>query len=256
MITLQMLLSKTRRYVNPHQYASVLQFCITEKAIEPGKQLHAQLCVNGMLFRNTHLATKLVNVYCVCNSLSNAHHLFEKMPKSNLFLWNVLVRGYAWNGPYEVAISLYYQLIDHGLVPDNFTFPFVLKACSGLSDVEVGRNIHKHVKKTGWEMDSFVGAGLIDMYAKCGCINESRQVFDKIANRDVVLWNSMLAAYSQNGHPDECLRLCGEMALAGFRPTKATLVTATSVLLMQWQLYKGENYTVIVTDMGLNPMTG
>ncbi|CAA2934539.1 pentatricopeptide repeat-containing At4g21065-like [Olea europaea subsp. europaea] len=93
---------------------------------------------------------------------------------------------------------------------------------------EVGRNIHKHVKKTGWEMDSFVGAGLIDMYAKCGCINESRQVFDKIANRDVVLWNSMLAAYSQNGHPDECLRLCGEMALAGFRPTEATLVTATS----------------------------
>ncbi|KAL2555952.1 Pentatricopeptide repeat-containing protein [Forsythia ovata] len=216
------------RFILPQHYASVLQSCITRKAIKPGKQLHAHLCVNGMLFHNTHLVTKLVNVYCICNSLSCAHHLFDKMPKSNLFLWNILIRGYAWNGPYHASISLYYQLLDQGLVPDNFTFPFVLKACSGLSALEVGRDIHKHVKKTRWEMDSFVGAGLIDMYAKCGCINESRQVFDKIVNRDVVLWNSMLAAYSQNGHPNECLRLCGEMAFGGFRPTEATLVTAIS----------------------------
>lgn len=137
-----------------------------------------------------------------------------------------MIRGYAWNGPYEAAISLYHQLLDDGLVPDNFTFPFVLKACSGLSAINVGREIHDQVRKTGWEMDVFVGAALIDMYSKCGCVNESRRVFHKIVNRDVVLWNSMLAAYSQNGHPLECLKLCSEMILRDFRPTEATLVTA------------------------------
>lgn len=53
-------------------------------------------------------------------------------------------------------------------------------------------------------------------------------MFDKIEVRDAVLWNSMLAAYSQNGHPDESLALCSEMALTGLRPTEATLVTVIS----------------------------
>ncbi|GFS44422.1 pentatricopeptide repeat (PPR) superfamily protein [Actinidia rufa] len=200
---------------------------MNQRAIEPGRQLHAHLCLTGLGY-DTKLATKLVNLYSVCGSLSNAHRLFDRIPKSNLFLWNVLIRGYAWNGPYEVAISLYYNIIDYGLVPDNFTFPFVLKACSALSAIDVGRDIHEHAIRTGWEMDVFVGAALIDMYAKCGCVGDSRQVFDKIHVRDVVLWNSMLAAYSQNGCAEECLSLCGEMALAGVRPTVATLVIAIS----------------------------
>lgn len=174
------------------------------------------------------LATKLVNFYSVCDSLRNAHLLFDRIPKSNLFLWNVLIRGYAWNGPYEAAISLYHQMLEYGLAPDNFTFPFVLKACSALSAIEEGRNIHEHAIRTGWETDVFVGAALIDMYAKCGCVRSAREVFDNIEERDAVLWNSMLAAYSQNGHPDESLALCSEMALAGLRPTEATLVTVIS----------------------------
>ncbi|XP_070054715.1 pentatricopeptide repeat-containing protein At4g21065-like [Nicotiana tomentosiformis] len=129
---------------------------------------------------------------------------------------------------YAAAISLYYQMLDYGLVPDNFTFPFVLKACSALSAIDVGRDIHEHAKRTKWDKDVFVGASLIDMYAKCGCVGRSRLVFDNVAERDVVVWNSMLAAYSQNGHPEDCLSLCGEMACEGVRPTEATLVTAIS----------------------------
>lgn len=210
------------------QYASILKSCIARKAVEPGKQIHAHLCINGVLLRNLNLATQIVNLYVVCNSLSYAHQLFDRIPKSNIFLWNILIRAYAWNGPYEAAISLYHQLLHHGLHPDNFTLPCVLKACSSLSDINVGREIHDQVRRTGSETDVFVGAALIDMYAKCGCVNDARKVFDKITDRDVVLWNSILSAYSQNGHPQECLKLCSEMALHDFRPTEATLVTAIS----------------------------
>lgn len=213
--------------VDSSYYASLLQSCIAGKAIRPGRQLHARLCQLGIGY-NLALATKLVNLYTVCNSLPNAHKLFDRIPKGNLFLWNILIRGYAWNGPYEAAILLYHQMLDYGLRPDNFTFPFVLKACSALSAIEEGRDIHECVVRTGWETDVFVGAALIDMYAKCCCVGDARQVFDKIAVRDVVLWNSMLAAYAQNGHPDESLSLCSEMAARGLKPTEATLVTVVS----------------------------
>ncbi|OIW09101.1 hypothetical protein TanjilG_16328 [Lupinus angustifolius] len=178
--------------------------------------------------QNQDLATKLVNLYSVCNSPWYAHKVFDKIPKGNLFLWNVLIRGYAWNGPHEVAISLYHQMIVYGLSPDNFTFPFVLKACSALSAIGVGRRIHECVIRTGWERDVFVGAALVDMYAKCGCVVDAHRVFNEIVVRDAVLWNSMLAAYAQNGHPDESLDLCREMVLTGVKPTEATLVTVIS----------------------------
>ncbi|RAL52259.1 hypothetical protein DM860_016108 [Cuscuta australis] len=208
-------------------YANLLNSCILGKSIQPGRQLHARLCIAGLGY-NTLLATKLVNLYCVCGHVSVAHKLFAKIPKGNLFLWNVLIRGYAWNGPYEVAISLYFQLLKHGHVPDNFTFPFVLKACSALSAIDVGRDIHEKVVEAGWERDVFVCAALIDMYAKGGRVDSSRKVFDGVAQRDVVVWNSMLAAYSKNGCADECLLLCSEMAYAGVGLTDATLVTSIS----------------------------
>ncbi|KDO56925.1 hypothetical protein CISIN_1g0431422mg, partial [Citrus sinensis] len=130
------------------------------------------------------LATKLVHLYSACDCLHNAHQLFDRIPQRNLFLWNVLIRAYAWNGPYEVAIELYYRLLEIGLVPDNFTFPFALKACSALSAIEEGRRIHEDVIRNKWETDVFVGAALIDMYAKCSCVVNARQVFDKILERD------------------------------------------------------------------------
>ncbi|XP_072960418.1 pentatricopeptide repeat-containing protein CRR2, chloroplastic-like [Typha angustifolia] len=217
----------THSSLSCHDYSSLLQSSIDRKALDPGKKLHARLILSGLGF-DTVLATKLVNLYSVCNSLSYARNLFDRIPKRNLFLWNVLIRAYAWNGPHEVAISLYYQMLDYGLVPDNFTFPFVLKACSALSDIKTGRDIHDLVVHTQWDTDVFVGAGLIDMYAKCGCVDDARNVFDRIFTRDTVLWNSMIAAYAQNGHPREALSVCRDMAASGFGATDATLVSVIS----------------------------
>ncbi|XP_042482987.1 pentatricopeptide repeat-containing protein At3g46790, chloroplastic-like isoform X3 [Macadamia integrifolia] len=218
--------SPTTSSLSSNRYASILQSCINQRAIEPGKQIHAHLLIG--LGLNSVVATKLINLYSMCNYLPDARFLFDGIPKDNVFLWNVLIRGYAWSGPHEAALSLYHQLLISGLKPDNFTFPFVLKACSALSSLQEGGEIHGHAIQMGWEFDVFVGAALIDMYAKCGCVRSARQVFDKILVRDVVFWNSMLAAYSQNGQPDNAVRLCRDMVMVGLRPTVATLVAVIS----------------------------
>ncbi|KAK9149972.1 hypothetical protein Syun_008281 [Stephania yunnanensis] len=190
------------------------------------------LLING-LTSHASIASKLLNLYTACNSLSNAHLVFHRIhpnQHTNLFLWNILIRAFAWNGPYSIAISLYHQLLRRGLQPDNFTFPFVLKACSALSDAQQGRIVHQDVARFGWECDVFVGAGLIDMYSKCGCVPDARQVFDEMPVRDVVVWNSMLAAYAHNGLAEAALSLCNEMVLSpgALRLTVATLVTVVS----------------------------
>ncbi|ONK78588.1 uncharacterized protein A4U43_C02F20390 [Asparagus officinalis] len=223
-----------------HHYSSILQSLTTLKPPSSSsiKQLHARLLLSGF-GSDTHLGTKLINLYSTTHNLHYALQLFDKIPKRNLFVWNILIRAYAWHGPYQTAIDLYNGLIDYGLVPDNFTFPFVLKACSALSALETGRAVHDMAIRTRWVSDVFVGAGLIDMYAKCGCVDDARIVFDGVSGRDVVVWNSMIGAYSQNGRPLEALVLFREMVGDGFRPTVATLVTVVSAVADSSNLKRG-----------------
>ncbi|CAA6666953.1 unnamed protein product [Spirodela intermedia] len=205
--------------------SSLLQSFVNRKAIEPGKQLHAHLIVSG-LGCDAVLATKLVNLYSVSHSLAYAQALFDIIPKGNIFLWNVLIRGYAWDGPHERAVELFQQMLDSGLEPDNFTF-------------QVGRCIHDRVMRSRWQTDVFVGAGLIDMFAKCGYVSEAQEVFDRMPARDAVLWNSMIAAYAHNAYPLRALALCRGMVFNSFKPTEATLVTAISASADASALPKG-----------------
>lgn len=208
-------------------YCALLQTLLAKKSLSTGKKLHGRLLISGFGF-HTILATKLVTLYSTCNSLDNAHKLFDRIPKENIYLWNVLIRGYAWHGPHEMAIKLYYEMINHGILPDSFTFPFMLKACSALSAIDTGKEVHELAVRTGWEKDVFVGAGIVDMYAKCGCVADARDVFDRMSERDVVVWNTMIGAYTHNGRPLEAIDLLKDMVLDGFSPTVATLVTVIS----------------------------
>eukprot|EP01018_Ginkgo_biloba_P020732 Gb_18359 [translate_table: standard] len=206
---------------NTNTYASLLQTCAHITEIH---QAHAQIFTFG-LHQNALLATKLVNMYGVYGSMENARLVFDKIYQRDVFLWNVIIRGYARNGPCEEALTLYYQMQHTGIQPDHFTFTFVIKACAELSALHKGKEIHGHIVKTGFEMDVFVGNSLVAMYAKCGSLDSARQVFDRMSERDVVSWNAMIAGYAQNEHANDALTLFHQLQLAGVTPDSFTVVS-------------------------------
>lgn len=112
-----------------------------------------------------------------------------------------------------------------GIESDRFTFPFILKACVGMLVTEQGRRVHDDILKCGLESDAFVGSALTDMYAKCGEVELARQVFDRMSQRDVVSWTSMIAGYAQKGYADEALELFQQMQQTGMKPNLVTIVT-------------------------------
>ncbi|KAL6602786.1 hypothetical protein ACP70R_043147 [Stipagrostis hirtigluma subsp. patula] len=208
-------------------YIAALRSCVAARAVRPGRQLHARLLVSG-LGLDAPLATRLVDLYAACGHVAHARRLFDGMPQQSVFLWNVLIRAYVREGPREAAVEQYRAMLRRGVEPDNFTYPPVLKACAALLDLGAGREVHEHVARTRWAADEFVRAGLVDMYAKCGRVDDARRVFDGATVRDAVVWNSMIAACGQNGRPMEALALCRDMAAEGVGPTIATLVSAIS----------------------------
>eukprot|EP01018_Ginkgo_biloba_P019893 Gb_33697 [translate_table: standard] len=219
-------------------YESLLQACTTIKAL---KQVHTRIFKSG-LEQNVFLGKKLVYMYTMLGGMENARLVFDKLSKRNGFLWNVMIRGYAKNELYEEALTLYYEMQREGVERDNFTFPFVLKACAGLSSLQQGKEVHNHILRGGFESDVFVCTALIDMYAKCGSTDIARVVFDKMSHRDVAAWNAIIAGYAQNGLANEALTMFHQMQLADVIPDSVTMVSVLQACAHLGDLQQGKWY--------------
>lgn len=127
-----------------------------------------------------------------------ARQMFDVTPEKDVFLWNTLIRGYADLGPCQEAIVLYRDMHRIGLLPDRYTFPFVVRSCAVISALRVGREVHCNIIKNGLDLDVFVQSSLVTMYSQCGETLSSEQVFTEMLVRNIVSWTSMIAGYVQS----------------------------------------------------------
>eukprot|EP01018_Ginkgo_biloba_P006943 Gb_37396 [translate_table: standard] len=190
--------------------ALLLQTCAKTESLADGMHVHAHIIKAGFQ-QHVILENNLVNMYIKCRSLVRARHVFDKMPERDVVTWTALITGYVQNGHCEEALKHFGQMHCEGIPPNKFTFASVAKACAGLADLEQGKEVHRHIIRTGSEFDVVVENSLVDMYAKCGSVNDARAVFDKMSNRDVVSWNAMVAGYLQNGCLEEARKLFCEI---------------------------------------------
>eukprot|EP01018_Ginkgo_biloba_P019323 Gb_30147 [translate_table: standard] len=191
-------------------YASLLQGCLNNKALPEGKRVHAHMTERGFK-PGIYLETTLVAMYAKCGSLVNARKVLDEMPKRNVVSWTTLIAAYARYGYDEEALTLFYQMQRTGIEPNEFTFASVLPACANLASLELGKEVHEEIIRSGFHSNVFVGSALVDMYVKCRSIKDAREVFDKMPDRNVVSWNAMITGYAQNGNVDAAFKLFQKM---------------------------------------------
>ncbi|KAL6995580.1 hypothetical protein U1Q18_005715 [Sarracenia purpurea var. burkii] len=117
-----------------------------------------------------------------------------------------------------------------GVRSNNYTFPFVLKACASESLALQGKLIHGEVIRTGFDLDVYVEAALVDMYAKCGLVDDCRKVFDKMSKRDLVCWTAMITAYNQAERAKDALILLDKMQQEGLSMDSIAAVSVSSAV--------------------------
>ncbi|KAM1204714.1 hypothetical protein EV1_005710 [Malus domestica] len=208
--------------LSPDDLALLLQKCMKARALRQGKQIHAVLLTSGVDMNLLSLSSKLVGMYAGCGDVGYAHQVFDKIPKPNVFALNWLVLASAFNGQFEDAIGYFYLMQELGIVGNKFTFPVVLKVCVGLMDLNKGKEVHAVVNKLGFEKDVSLANALIDMYYKCGSLCYARRMFDRMLDRDVVSWTSMICGYFNIGKTDQALLLFERMRLDGLEPNDFT----------------------------------
>ncbi|KAL4273233.1 hypothetical protein GQ457_13G028010 [Hibiscus cannabinus] len=145
--------------------------------------------------------------------------------KPSLYLLNLKIRDSANNGDFAGTLKIYSSTLRNTNVHGNsFTFPLLFKACAALTCLRDGTKLHAHVHQLGFQQDMFVQASLLDMYSKCSDLDSARNVFDEMATRNVVCWNTMISAYCRCSRLMEAMDLLKEMWVLGFEMSASTFI--------------------------------
>jgi pentatricopeptide repeat protein len=160
----------------------------------------------------------------------------------NPFLWNRRLSKYVKAGEYEKTLGLFRQMQSKGMSPDTFTFVPVLNACASLRALKEGRYVHERIIQSGCESDVFVRSSLIDMYAKCGSMEDAWRVFNRMPSRDVVTWTAMLNGFSMHGHGGEAIAHFEQMCEESIEINNITFVCLLSACSHAGLVYEGLCY--------------
>ncbi|KAK7351074.1 hypothetical protein VNO77_10238 [Canavalia gladiata] len=204
--------SMNRSGVCPNEvtFASVLASCAAASEILLSKQVHGLVTKFGFC-GNVILGSSLVDVYAKCGVMVDALKMFREIPHPNAVTWNVIVRRYLDAGDAKEAIFMFSRMFSAEVWPMNFTFSNALVACSSMSALEEGMQIHGVVVKVGLQDDNVVSSSLINMYVKCGKLEDSYWVFDQLGSKDLVSWTSVVSGYAMCGKTWEARKLFDEM---------------------------------------------
>ncbi|KAL2474667.1 Pentatricopeptide repeat-containing protein [Abeliophyllum distichum] len=228
-------------------YTSLLQKSVNKIHLN---QIHVQLYIHG-LQNNGFIIAKFINVSSNLREIYYAHQVFDEFPDPYVFLWNAIIRGYSVHNMYEKAIEMYTRMQQAYVNPDSFTFPHVLKACGGLVAVGIGRAVQAQSFRLGFEDDVFVQNGLVVFYVKCDRIGCAGIVFDRLNDRNVVSWTSIISGCAQNGQAMEALKIFSEMRRSDVKPDWITLVSVLRAYSDAEDLEQGRGIHCLVIKMGL-----
>ncbi|KAI5063592.1 hypothetical protein GOP47_0022139 [Adiantum capillus-veneris] len=204
-------------------YIAALKACVRLARVKTGQQLHFEISKEGFE-KDLYVGSTLVDLYCKCGFLEEAHAVLLELPTRDVVLWTTLIAGYTKQGLGKEALKCLKEMKLDGVSPDNFAFVCGLKACSSIGALDSGRQLHAELKEMGRIKDHVVASAVVDFYAKCGSLVEVREVFDEMQVRDVVTWTTLIRGYTEQGLGEEALACFEQMQIDGVLPDAISLV--------------------------------
>ncbi|WCJ27232.1 Pentatricopeptide repeat (PPR) superfamily protein [Euphorbia peplus] len=209
--------------IEPSTYCNLLQLCADKNSLRDGKHVHSLISSNGVLVDSV-LGAKLVFMYVTCGDIRAARMIFNQIANEKVFLWNLMLNGYAKIGDFVESVCFFKKMLDFGIEMNSHTFSCILKCFGVLGSLRDGECVHGYLLKSGFGSNTFVVNSLISFYFKVGNVEAARNVFDEMTDRDVVSWNSMISGCVASGMPEKGLEFFWEMRVSGVSIDLATMV--------------------------------
>ncbi|XP_024525376.1 pentatricopeptide repeat-containing protein At3g09040, mitochondrial isoform X2 [Selaginella moellendorffii] len=202
--------------------SSILGACSNVGELEEGRKIYAR----GKHLKDLVVDTAAVNMFGKCGDLETARQIFDGMELKNEVTWNSMMAVYVYQGRSRDALHLFEKMKSTGIKPSSSTYATVVHACSDLSDVTKGTTIHSEIVKASIRQTVILQTALVTLYVRLGMLDFARGLFDKMEEKNVVVYNVMISALSQRGLGKEALELYKKMVHKGIRPEAATFCSA------------------------------
>lgn len=111
----------------------------------------------------------------------------------------------------DESIMLFNGMKEASVDPDKITLIGVLSSCASIGALDIGKWVHTYASERGLHHDIYVATALIDMYAKCGNLDNALRVFDDMPQKNEVSWNAMISALAFHGQAQAALSLFKRM---------------------------------------------
>ncbi|XP_050223011.1 pentatricopeptide repeat-containing protein At1g08070, chloroplastic-like [Mercurialis annua] len=217
--------------------------------IEKGDMERARELFNKMPNKDVMSWNTILSGYANTGDIEACERLFEEMPGRNVFSWNGLIGGYAHYGQFlKVLSSFKTMLVDGNVVPNDATLVIVLSACARLGALDLGKWVHVYAQNSGYKGNVYVRNALIDMYAKCGNIDNAISVFNCMENKDLISWNTLIGGLAVHGRGADALRLFSEMRSSGEKPDGITFLGVLCVCTHMGLINEGFSFFQSMID--------
>ncbi|XP_028805679.1 pentatricopeptide repeat-containing protein At1g71420-like isoform X2 [Neltuma alba] len=217
--------------------ATLFHACARHKYLPGGTGLHHYLLERDPSIKYDLFVTNhIMNMYCKCGQMADAHYLFDQMSQRNIVSWTALISGYAQSGRVRECFTLFSSLMEH-CRPNEFAFASLLSACEE-HGINCGRQVHAVALKICLDANVYVANSLITMYCKCSGYggvfddktDEGWTIFKSMEFRNLISWNSMIAGFQSRGLGDQAICLFTQMYQHGIGFDRATLLSVLSSL--------------------------
>ncbi|KAL2488561.1 Pentatricopeptide repeat-containing protein [Forsythia ovata] len=215
---------------NSITFCAFLNACSDGTFLVQGQQLHG-FVIKGGYEADISVLNGLIDFYGKCREVKCSEHVFDNMREYNVVSWCSMVAIYQQNDMGEKACEVFLKSRREAVVPSDFMVSSVLSACAALAALEMGRAVHVLAVKACIEENIFVGSALVDLYGKCGSIEDCDRAFHELPRRNLICWNALIGGYAHQGHADMALHLFKEMINCGdSQAVVPNYVTFVSVL--------------------------
>ncbi|CDP19523.1 unnamed protein product [Coffea canephora] len=204
-------------------FMGVLGVCSSPRDMWRGMQLHCQIIKNKLDSMAT-TGNILITMYAKFNLIEASEKVFRLLEEKDIISWNTMITAFSHCEEHVKALSVFQEMQTRVALPDEFSYATALAASAGLASMRLGKQIHAHLIRKRPDEDTGIGNALLNMYAKCGCIEYAYNVFNQMASRNLVTWNSIIAGLASHGLGERALDTFECMKDAGMTPDSVTFV--------------------------------
>ncbi|OEL33000.1 Pentatricopeptide repeat-containing protein [Dichanthelium oligosanthes] len=196
----------------------------------------------------------MVGAYAKHGEMEKARELFDRAPEKDVVSWNTIITGYSTQGMLEQALEVFDEMRGGGWMPDDAAVVSLLSCCANAGSLDAGRMVHSLHLEGRPSISILTGNALVSMYVKCGDVNTAMEVFDRMKEKDVWTWNSIIGGLALHGQAENSIQFFSKMLEEKIHPNEISFLCVLGACSHAGLIEDGQRYFSLMKERyGIEP---